>query len=189
MGRQYETRGSAALITTNASRCARWKARHLESARAAGRARAALKRAAIPEITRAADRARNPKRRVAQRAYERTRRATDPCYKLASVLRGTLRSALKGRRKGTSAVQLLGCTIEELRDYIASQFMPGMSWGNHGQWHIDHRIPLASVDVGDPLWLAAVMHFTNLQPLWSTDNLRKAARPVDKRVPYVRGFK
>jgi len=55
--------------------------------------------------------------------------------------------------------------------YIEKQFTKGMSWKNHGEWHIDHIIPLSSAKTEKELY--ELCHYTNLQPLWKTDNLSK----------------
>ena len=48
-----------------------------------------------------------------------------------------------------------------------------MTWNNHGKWHIDHRRPCASFDLTKEEDIKMCFHYTNLQPLWSTDNIRK----------------
>lgn len=74
----------------------------------------------------------------------------------------------------------LGCTIEELKAHLESLFKPGMTWDNWGHtgdvWHLDHIIPLASFDLTDPEQVKLACHYTNLQPLWATENLQKGAR-------------
>ena len=49
-----------------------------------------------------------------------------------------------------------------------------MSWENHGEWHLDHIKPLSSFDPQDPEQVMASSHYTNFQPLWAEDNLKKA---------------
>jgi hypothetical protein len=70
----------------------------------------------------------------------------------------------------------LGCSIPDFRKYLESRFQPGMDWSNWDRkgWHIDHVRPLASFDLTDPEQLKKACHFTNLQPLWAVDNLRKS---------------
>lgn len=116
--------------------------------------------------------------KVIQRNYEYTkkRRQVDINYNLTILLRQRLNSALKGNTKTGSAVSDLGCTIEELRLHLESKFENGMTWDNHGRhgWHIDHIKPLSSFDLSDPEQLKLAVHYTNLQPLWAVDNLRKS---------------
>jgi hypothetical protein len=70
----------------------------------------------------------------------------------------------------------LGCSIAELRLHLESQFQPGMSWNNHGEWHIDHIRPLAKFNLACPLQLERACHFSNLQPLWAKDNIVKGMK-------------
>lgn len=70
----------------------------------------------------------------------------------------------------------IGCTPDELRAHIERQFRPGMSWENHGEWHIDHIRPFAAFDLTDPDQVRIVSHYTNLQPLWAAENMAKGAR-------------
>ena len=82
---------------------------------------------------------------------------------------------LKGRIKKGSAVRDLGCQINQLVEWIESQFEDGMTWENYGKygWEIDHIIPLSMVDLEDEYWFRKVCHFTNLRPMWKMDNIRK----------------
>ena len=62
-------------------------------------------------------------------------------------------------------------------DHLEKQFQPGMSWDNHGYdgWHVDHIRPCASFDLTDEEQVRKCFHYTNLQPLWAKDNLRKGS--------------
>ena len=78
------------------------------------------------------------------------------------------------KRKGeskTAWIDNVGCTKEEFKAHIESQFVEGMTWDNWtvDGWHIDHIIPLAA---------AGSNHYTNLQPLWWYDNLSKSDKIV-----------
>lgn len=99
-------------------------------------------------------------------------------YRLLSNLRRRLWTVLKGRNKSESTMKLLGCTIEELREHIEKQFTDGMCWNNQGMygWHIDHIKPCASFDLTDPKQQLECFHYTNLQPLWAEDNLKKGKK-------------
>jgi hypothetical protein len=104
------------------------------------------------------------------RAHRKERYATDVCFRLAHVLRSRLGSAIKKGSKRGSAVDDLGCSIEQLKTHIETQFAPGMSWGNWGSWHIDHIKPLSSFDLADREQFLVACHYSNLQPLWQHDN-------------------
>jgi len=108
--------------------------------------------------------------------YNRERRQSDPSFRLADNLRRRARAALNGERKSATTRKMLGCSFEQARAYIEAQFTDGMSWDNYGRhgWHIDHIIPCASFDLTDPEQQRKCFHYTNLQPLWAEDNLRKS---------------
>jgi hypothetical protein len=99
-------------------------------------------------------------------------------YRLAAACRDRLRKCLRSKKRAGKTLSLLGCTPAELRLHLESRFQPGMSWENwaYDGWHIDHIRPLASFDLADPEQQKIAFHYTNLQPLWATDNLRKGAR-------------
>ena len=104
--------------------------------------------------------------------------SADPLHtKLSNRLRQRLFRAFKGRSRAGSAVRDLGCSIPRLRAYLENQFQPGMSWSNYGcgkgKWCIDHIAPLSSVDLANRNQLLSVCHYTNLQPMWFEDNIRK----------------
>ena len=95
--------------------------------------------------------------------------------KLAHALRNRILKALKNINKSKSTISLLGCSIEEFKKYIESKFKIGMNWKNHGRygWHIDHIKPCASFDLSKPEEQCKCFHYTNIQPLWWEENLRK----------------
>jgi hypothetical protein len=98
--------------------------------------------------------------------------------RLAHILRSRLNSALKNCQKVGSAVRDLGCTIDELRQYLESLFQPGMTWENQGRrikngWEIDHIFPLSRMDLQDEEEFKKANHYTNLKPEWKINNLKK----------------
>lgn len=118
-----------------------------------------------------------------RREYANARRKSDANFKLAYLLRTRLIVALKRaaapkstRAKSGAAIALLGCTVDEARAHLESLFQPGMSWANHGEWHIDHVRPLALFHLNEPAQLAEACHYTNLQPLWKAANLSKSKK-------------
>ena len=98
----------------------------------------------------------------------------DSHYKLTKNLRSRFWHALKKATKSISIIELTGCSLEELKAHLESQFTEGMSWENHGEWHIDHIRPCASFDLTDPEQQKLCFHYSNLQPLWAVDNLKKS---------------
>lgn len=74
-------------------------------------------------------------------------------------------------------LQIIGCTIEELKLYLEKQFKDGMSWGNYGhkkgQWSIDHIIPCCNFDLMKDEDRKKCFHYSNIQPLWNNKNSGK----------------
>jgi hypothetical protein len=81
----------------------------------------------------------------------------------------------QGGRKSASFVALVGISPSQLIAHIESLFQAGMSWDNYGQWHLDHIRPCSSFDLTDPEQQSRCFNWTNLQPLWAADNLRKSS--------------
>jgi hypothetical protein len=96
--------------------------------------------------------------------------------RLACSLRARIKIVLKGKSKSESSMILLGCNSHELKVYLESKFIDGMSWDNYGKygWHIDHIRPCASFDLTDPEQQKQCFHYSNLQPLWWRDNIIKS---------------
>lgn len=107
--------------------------------------------------------------------YKKKRLKEDVCFALSERIRDRFNKAFKRGYRGGIAVRNLGCSIVELRSHLEMQFQPGMSWENYGTWHIDHIVPLCSFDLTDDRQVQKACHYTNLQPLWAADNLRKGA--------------
>jgi hypothetical protein len=78
--------------------------------------------------------------------------------------------------KPVKTEEILGCSYEEAKQHIESLFTEGMSWENHGEWHIDHIKPIASIDCNNLEEALSVNRIENLQPLWAKDNLSKQAK-------------
>ncbi len=90
----------------------------------------------------------------------------------------TCRLRRKRIKKNEGTIALLGCSIVELKTYLESLFQPGMSWENYGygydKWNVDHIRPCASFDLANQEQQKICFHWTNLQPLWQTENMLKA---------------
>jgi hypothetical protein len=77
----------------------------------------------------------------------------------------------QGYRKTSKSKQILGCDYIELKQHLESKFTEGMNWDNYGKWHIDHIYPSSLAETEEEI--IRLNHFTNLQPLWAEDNIRK----------------
>jgi hypothetical protein len=111
--------------------------------------------------------------------YVRNRRASDVNFKLRSDLRCRVKLALKNNYKRSSIINYLGADIQTVRDHIERQFKAGMNWQNHGEWHIDHKIPVSWYNLENDACAKAAFHYTNLQPLWGVDNVKKSNKRAD----------
>jgi len=173
---------------------ARWKANNPERLRELGREGTRRYRARHKEALRQREKENREKLNEAARVRYHLRRASNvekyrakareqmrkrrqnPMWKLVGNLRTRIYQAIRGGRGSKSAKtrELLGCGLPELRYHLEKQFKPGMTWENYGPvWHADHARPCSSFDLNDPIQLRECFHFSNLQPLFAEENLRK----------------
>lgn len=96
-----------------------------------------------------------------------------PSNRIAHTYRSSLCRYIKAKRPRNTTKDFLGCTFEELKEHLESQFTEGMSWDNYGEWHIDHIIPCAFFDLTKPSHQKVCFNWQNLQPLWESDNCSK----------------
>ena len=191
MSRDWKARNKAKLKADRAAYYAvnkerekannqRWIAEHPEEFKALKAASDRAYREANAEALKA--KRSSPEGRAKSRERSMTRYYADPQYRLKCILRAVFLQALRlqGVPKKRSVLPLIGCSIEVLIAHLERQFLPGMSWANHSQkgWHIDHRIPCAFFDLTDPEQQRRCFHYTNLQPLWATENQSKGARQL-----------
>lgn len=106
--------------------------------------------------------------------YQKQRKKEDILFRLKTNIRNSVNRYLKYRSKHT--FDIVGCTPEFLKEHLESQFQNGMSWDNRSEWHIDHIIPLSSAKTEEELY--SLCHYTNLQPLWAEDNLKKSNKII-----------
>jgi hypothetical protein len=103
------------------------------------------------------------------------RRFLDPLYAFKEGVRSQVNRAFRDKNytKNSKTKEILGCEWSDLSRHIESQFVDGMGWNNRNEWHVDHIVPLASAKTMEDIVL--LNHYTNLQPLWALDNLKKGA--------------
>ena len=112
-----------------------------------------------------------------KRELDQQRRRQDPIYRLTRNLRSRLWHALSSATYKTDrTMNLVGCSITELKRHLESKFQTGMRWENYGLWHVDHIKPCVSFDLTIEKNQRECFHYTNLQPLWAADNLSKGGR-------------
>jgi hypothetical protein len=113
--------------------------------------------------------------------YNSVRKNNDPVYNLKCGLSRTISDTLREMKltKKSKTCEILGCSYEELKNYLESKFENWMNWDNKGNpndgilepnksWDIDHIIPLSTAKTeGEVIKLN---HYTNLQPLCSYIN-------------------
>ncbi len=90
-------------------------------------------------------------------------------------LRNCLNRVLKMNSKSERTMELVGCSIKELKQHLKKQFTLGMDWNNYGihGWHIDHIKSCCTFDLSKEEEQKKCFHYSNLQPLWAKDNFRK----------------
>jgi len=107
----------------------------------------------------------------------RIRNQENELFRLTQNMRSLISHYIKskGFRKSSKTAQLLGCSFEEFKIHIESQFEPWMNWSNHGlysetekRWQLDHIIPASSAK--DEAELIRLNHYTNFQPLCAKEN-------------------
>lgn len=107
--------------------------------------------------------------------WQKKREDNDPVFKLKRRLNNLIWQSFKRRNKyfykSISSEHILGCSTDFFIQYISNKFTEGMTLDNHGEWHIDHITPVSIAKTEEDL--IKLCHYTNLQPLWAVDNLKK----------------
>jgi hypothetical protein len=102
--------------------------------------------------------------------YNKQRKKEDILFNLTCSMRNQVNRIVKSDNSRTT--DIIGCSPQELKEHLEKQFVSGMTWENRNEWHIDHIIPLSSAKTEEELY--KLCHYTNLQPLWAEDNLKKS---------------
>ena len=114
------------------------------------------------------------KARARRAAVARKRRANCVQFMLACRYRTRLYKYTKN--KSIKSSEFLGCSWNEYAAHIEAKFQPGMSWANQHEWQVDHVVPLSWFDLRIPEQAKQANHYTNLQPMWASDNMKKGNR-------------
>lgn len=110
------------------------------------------------------------------RIHSKKRKENDSLYKLTCNIRTLIGMSIKGKgyTKRSKTSEYLGCTFEFFKQYIENKFKEGMSWENRSSWHLDHIHPISLAQSEEEI--IKLNHYTNFQPLWAEDNIRKGNR-------------
>ena len=120
---------------------------------------------------------------IKKRNYEYcvNRQKQDPLYKLTRGIRALILISFKKQftTKSKKTIEILGCTFEEFKLHLESQFDDKMNWTNQGTyWHLDHIIPISSAESEEDVY--RLNHYTNFQPLYWLDNLKKSNKIINE---------
>jgi hypothetical protein len=111
----------------------------------------------------------------------------DVNWRIGYYLSNSLRDRLNRShtRKTCRAIELLGCSLDSFRIYLESKFRTGMTWENYGNrigcWTIDHIIPISLFDLTKPDQQGYCFHFSNMQPMWHIENVKKSNHITEDR--------
>lgn len=112
--------------------------------------------------------------------WQKKKHANDPKYRISKNLRHRIWLAIKTNPKHHRMNDIIGCSKEELMVHLESQWKDGMNWSNYGKgtgkWEIDHIVPCASYNMALSEDQAKCFHFSNLQPMWGTENIVKGCK-------------
>jgi len=112
--------------------------------------------------------------------YIAWRYKNDPAFKLYSIYRSRMKKMMEGGHQSRRQLSLLGCSMADFKKHIERQFKRGMDWSNNGigegYWNLDHITPCHAFDQTNEAQTRICWHWTNFQPLWSIDNIKKGKR-------------
>lgn len=113
-----------------------------------------------------------------KREYIKKKYSVYPLSRFKKRIRTLIYTKLKnqGYTKRSKTFEILGCEYNKFLEHISSKFSDGMSWENYGEWHLDHIVPVAIAKTEEEV--IQLNHYTNFQPLWAIDNLRKGVNYV-----------
>lgn len=118
------------------------------------------------------------------KVWKKDRYKNNNNYKIRCIISSAVRRSLKGMKKGDSIKNILGYTIEELKEHLEHQFEDWMNWDNLGltatkekeTWQIDHIIPVNTFnikEIGDE----------EFRKCWALSNLRPLDSYINNRRP------
>lgn len=112
--------------------------------------------------------------------YNRVRMLNDMKYvlrkRLTNRVRRVINAISNGAKKHRTTMELLGCDIDFFKKYFEEKFTDGMCWERISEIHCDHIKPCCLFDLTKKEEQEKCFHYTNLQPLWAIDNMKKGGK-------------
>jgi hypothetical protein len=111
---------------------------------------------------------------VRQSRYMKKMLENDPIFRVLHNIRCRVSSYCSAIRanKIAKTKEMLGVDLDCFKSYMESKFQEGMTWENYGKWHVDHIKPISLATTEQQI--IELNHYTNLQPLWAVDNIKKS---------------
>jgi DNA-directed RNA polymerase subunit F len=115
-----------------------------------------------------------------KKRYEKTKK--DPLSLLKVKIKSSMSTSIRYSKKN-KYFEILGYTVEDLKERLEQTFTSEMSWGNYGRggWHIDHIKPLALFDMSQEEDFIKAWSLSNLQALGESENCSKGSIYENKR--------
>jgi hypothetical protein len=123
-----------------------------------------------------------------RRQYKNKKYKTDTTFRLNHIISKAISKSIKNNKNGYHWEDLVGYTLDDLKQHLEKQFKDGMSWDNYSNWHIDHKIPISFFEFRShkDTEFKLCWCLGNLQPLWAKENISKNGNLVDKYIKDVR---
>jgi len=130
-----------------------------------------------------------------EKKWQKNQYDNNPIYKREQKIRSIFKYILLKiitndditERNDSKCLKYFGTTVDGFKKHIESQFTDTMSWYNHGRmynpnkWQLDHIIPIRSFDFAIEENFTKAFHYTNTQPLMSSDHREKSNKEQRKK--------
>ena len=114
--------------------------------------------------------------------YKKQKMENDELYRFKTIARIMILNSFKRKNliKKCKAEKIVGCNFEFLKKHLEDTFLKnyGYEYNNNIKVHIDHIIPLSTAKTEDDV--IKLCHYTNLQLLKASDNLKKGSKINNK---------
>jgi hypothetical protein len=114
-------------------------------------------------------------RKQYNKQYKNKKYKTDTTFRLRRIISRAISKSIKNNKNGYHWEDLVGYTLDDLKQHLEKQFKDGMNWNNYGEWHIDHITPISwfKFKSYNDSEFKQCWALCNLQPLWAEENIRK----------------